>query len=35
MSDLVYIDDEGMKELGGNLVEYAMVRDDFRKMKKQ
>lgn len=34
MSDLVYANDNDMKELIANLIEYAMVRDDFRKMKK-
>lgn len=34
MSDLVYVDSKGMKELIGNLIKYAMVRDDFRNMKK-
>ena len=33
MSNLVYMDGEDMKELVGNLIEYALVRDDFRKMK--
>lgn len=34
LSELLYIDSEGMKELIGNLIEYALVRDSFRSIKK-
>ena len=34
MSDLLYVDNKGMKEFIGNLIEYALVRDDFRSSKK-
>lgn len=33
MSDLVYVDSDDMKELIGNLIMYALVRDAFRKEK--
>ena len=33
MSDLLFIDSDGMKELIGNLIEYALVRDEFRNKK--
>lgn len=35
LSDLLYVDSCGMKELIKNLIEYAMVRDDFRHIKKK
>ena len=28
LSDLLYVDSKGMKTLIGNLIEYAIVRDD-------
>ena len=34
LSELLYIDSEGMKEMIGNLIEYALVRDSFRSIKK-
>lgn len=34
LSELLYIDSEGMKELIGNLIQYALVRDSFRSIKK-
>ena len=34
LSELLYIDSEGMKELIGNLIEYALARDSFRSIKK-
>ena len=34
MSDLLYVDNKGMKEFIGNLIEYALVRDDFISSKK-
>lgn len=34
LSELLYIDSEGMKELIGNLIQYALVRDNFRSIKK-
>ena len=34
LSELLYIDSEGMKEMIGNLIEYALARDSFRSIKK-
>ena len=34
LSELLYIDSEGMKDLIGNLIQYALVRDSFRSIKK-
>ena len=34
LSDLLYVDSKGMKTLIGNLIEYAIVRDEFRSHKK-
>ena len=34
MSDLLYVDSKGMQEFIGNLIEYALVRDEFRSSKK-
>lgn len=34
LSELLYIDSEGMKELIGNLIQYALARDSFRSIKK-